>query len=187
MFECILNTTNNYELIKAWGPVIIGILSVISALIVNWRLLKSKSKEEERNEINKKLNEFYGPFIQLRKKSTMLYRVFTQGKEEHYKTLTAILNGDKFSDNDISLLNQIISINKQLEDLIVSKSGYVEDIELRNLLGEAATHFNIMFLAHERLIKGEMEKFEKYLFPRVLDEKIELEIEKLNKRLKELK
>jgi len=187
MVEGSLNTVNNYECIKAWGPVIVGILSVFGALFANWRLLKSKSKEEERNEINKKLSEFYGPFTQLRKKSVILYRLFTKGKEEHYKTLSAILNGKEFIGNDKALLEEIISIDKQLEDLIINKSGYVEDSELRNLLGEAATHFNIMSLAYNKLIKGEVERFETHLFPRNLDDKVDVEIKKLHKRLEELK
>lgn len=187
MEESVLNSVNNFEWIKAWGPIIVGILSVLAALFANWRLLKSKSREEERNEINKKLSEFYGTFIQLRKKSVMLYRVFVEGKEEHYRTLPSILRGDEFSSNDRSLLKEIISINEQLEDLIVKKSGYVEDRELRDLLGKATTHFNIMSLAYNGLINGEIEKFEKYLFPRELDDRIESEIEKLNKRLNDLK
>lgn len=187
MGESVSNSINNFEWIKAWGPIIVGILSVLAALFANWRLLKSKSREEERNEINKKLSEFYGPFTQLRKKSSMLFRVLVEGKEEHYKTLSAILNGDEFSCNDKTLINQIISINKKLEDLIINKSGYVEDSELRHLLGKAATHFNIISLANDGLIIGEIEKFEKYLFPRELDDRIESEIEKLNKRLKDLK
>ena len=187
MVENSINTANNYECIKAWGPVIVGVLSLFGALFVNWRLLKSKCKEEERNDINKKLSEFYGPFTQLRNKSQMLYRLFVKGKEEHYKTLSALLNGTKYDENDQNLLKQIILINKQLEDLIISKSGYVEDLELRNLLGKAATHFNVMDLAYNKQIKGEAERFEEYLFPRELDQKIEDEIKKLHNRLKQLK
>ncbi|EHI97578.1 hypothetical protein CDLVIII_0854 [Clostridium sp. DL-VIII] len=45
----------NYEVIKAYGPVIVGIGSLLVAYITNTRILKSKAKEEDRKEIAKNL------------------------------------------------------------------------------------------------------------------------------------
>lgn len=185
MDEVIMKIDN--ETVKAWGPVLVGMLSLLFAYWTNRRLLNAKTKEEERTEINKKLSEFYGPFTQLSHKSLMIYRLFTKDKKRHYQTLSELLNGTQFSGNDKVLLEQIILINKQLEELIINKSGYVEDFELRQLLAKAATHFNVMKLAFDGTIKGEKDRFEEYLYPRELSDKINEDIDKLNRRLKELK
>lgn len=175
------------ETVKAWGPVLVGMLSLLFAYWTNRRLLNAKTKEEERAEINKKLSEFYGPFTQLSHKNLMLYRLFTSDKKPHYQTLSELLNGTKFNGNDKVLLEQIMLINKQLEDLIINKSGYVENPNLRKLLAKAATHFNVMKLAFDGAINGEKDRFIEYLYPRELSDKINEDIDKLNQRLKELK
>lgn len=56
------------ESVKYLGPTIVGIISIVASLIINSRIMKSKSKDCERDQIQAKINDFYGPFIQLRKK-----------------------------------------------------------------------------------------------------------------------
>lgn len=117
----------------------------------------------------------------------MLYGLFTEGKEEGFRTLTALLEGIKFVGNDKILLEQIINIDKQIEALIVDKSGYVENKELRDILYKAATHFNVINLAYQELLQGQEQRFSDYVFPINLDEKIDKEVKKLQDELKKLK
>lgn len=187
MKEIIIKIVGDYELIKAWGPVIVGIGSIVFGYYLNCRTLESKTKEEQRDEINKKLNEFYGPLTQLRGKSKLLYDLFRKDKEQGFRTLSALLNGVKFEGNDKILLEQIIKIDEQIERLIVDKSGYVENDELRDILYKAATHFNVISLAYNGFLNGEKSRFSDYLFPNELDEKIEEEVKKLHDNLEKLK
>ncbi|EHI97579.1 hypothetical protein CDLVIII_0855 [Clostridium sp. DL-VIII] len=54
---------------------------------------------------------------------------------------------------------------------------------MRELLGKEATHFNVITQEFEGLITGETERFNDYVFPRELDDRIEEEIKKLNDKL----
>lgn len=120
------------------------------------------------------------------KKNKLLYELFTEGKDEEFKTLTALLKGVKFTGNDAKLLEEIIKIDKKLEDLILNKSGLVDDDEINALLSKAAAHFNIISLAMDGQISGDVERFKEYVYPKALDEKIEARIKTLQRRLKEL-
>jgi hypothetical protein len=120
------------------------------------------------------------------KKNKLLYELFSEGKGEKFKTLTALLKGVEFTDNDGKLLEEIIKIDKKLEDLILNKSGLVDDDEITTLLSKAAAHFNIINLAFDGQITGDVERFEEYVYPKELDNKIEARIKTLQQRLKEL-
>lgn len=148
--------------------------------------IQNKKHDDERKEIYKKLNEFYGPFEQLRQKSRRLYALFVASKGENFRTLPALLKGEKFNNNDKRLLGEIISIDVQLEKLILDKSGLIDQEEIRDLLAKAATHFSIISQAHEGKLKGEADRFMEYVFPRELDDKISMQIGHLKNRLSEL-
>ncbi len=174
------------EYIKTFGPVIIGLAGIIFGYLLNIKTLRKSQIEDERKEIYSKLNEFYGPFQQLNQKNFMLYGLFRVGKDENFRTLTALLEGKKFEGNDKQLLEQIILNDKELEKLIISKSGLVDDGELREILAKATTHFNVISLAYTGNLKHEPLRFSGYVYPRELEGKIEEQIVKLKKRLVEI-
>jgi hypothetical protein len=73
-----------------------------------FRLMKSK---EERDEILKKLNTFYGPFKELRTQSKLLYDRFEVELKQKYEpaghrfsTLRYLLEGNKFGGQDEELI-----------------------------------------------------------------------------------
>ena len=173
--------------IQILGPMLVGLAGVALAFYTSYMTLKTKKHDDERNEIYKKLNDFYGPFEQLRMKSRRLYALFVQSKGEDFRTLTALLKGEKFNANDKRLLEEIVSIDKKLENLIIEKSGLIDQGEIRDLLARAATHFSIISQAYEGKLKGEPDRFKEYVFPRELDEKISEKINSLKNRLVELK
>jgi hypothetical protein len=154
------------------------------------KTLKSRVVEDERKEIYKKLNDFYGPLLQLRKKSEKLYRLFSKrlGKEgENFRTLNHLLEGKEMTENEKVLLEEIIKIGEKCEDLIHQKSGLIDDRELRNnILPRLTTHLLIIRIAFEGKLKNHTDEFNDLAFPREVDDLLEEKIQHLQKRLKEL-
>lgn len=62
-------------LISSLPGFIIGLIGIGSSIWINLKLIRQKNREDEKKEIYKKLNEFYGPLIQYRKKSQRLYDI----------------------------------------------------------------------------------------------------------------
>jgi hypothetical protein len=171
---------------KTFGPILIGLLGIFVGYRSNTKLLKTRQIEEERKEIYSKLNDFYGPIQQLLKKNSMLYELFKKSKKDGFKTLPYLLEGYELSENDKSLLAQIVDVNKRIETIILEKSGLVDDSGLRELLGKAATHFSVIRLAYEGQLKSEPDRFANYIYPRDLEEKLNVQVDILKKRLEKL-
>ncbi|SRR6266849_10980883 len=167
--------------------VILGFVGVILTFSVSKRTLKMQALEEERKSIYEKINTFYGPFQQLQGVNRELYKVFRARRGEDFRTLRALLQGEKFEGNDKILLDNIIDNSERLEKLIIDKSGLIDSEELRKLLWTAATHFRLIQLASQGVLIGEIERFEPYIFPRTLDDTVDEEIRKLKRRLEEIK
>lgn len=181
------------EIIKDFGPTVVSFLallvSALSALLVsdiNRRTLIQKQQDDERKEIYKKLNSFYGPFRQLIGKSFELYGLFTRVREPGFRTLTALLAGERFEGNDKTLLEQILKVTDELDKLILNNSGLIDDEDLKQVLQKASAHFTLLRLASEGHLAGQEERFKDHIFPRDLTPKIEEEIKRLNGRLNHL-
>ena len=188
--ETTQSTISWIEYMQIIGPIFIGLVGVLVGVLLafynNKMTIENKQRDDERAEIYKKLNEFYGPFEQLRKKSLRLYQLFTVGKDDSFRTLPALLRGEIFSENNRKLLEEIIRIDEQLEKLILDKSGLLDQGEIRDLLAKAATHFHIISLAFNGQLHGEPDRFNDYVFPRELDGKISEQINTLKERLKKM-
>tara|TARA_R110000744_G_scaffold349525_1_gene455179 strand:- start:61 stop:654 length:594 start_codon:yes stop_codon:yes gene_type:complete len=162
---------------KDIAPIVIG----FAALFFSWYQLKSsetqKKNENRRNEIYKKLNDFYGPYIQLRKKSHILYQKFQKkyrAKDVNFSTLRYLLKGQSFDENENALLKAIIDIGTKCEDLIQKNAGLIDDDDLRNnLIPKASTHYLLLRLAYEGNLKGDIENFLDSSFPKEIDAKLE--------------
>lgn len=174
------------EIVAVIGPIILGIAGMILGYIFQRSQLIQQQREDERREIYKKLNDFYGPALQYLGKSRELYERFTALRDPGFRTLTALLKGETFEGNDKVLLEQIVDITSKLEELILLRSGLVDDEELRNLLAKASAHFTIIRLAYEGNLRGEADRFEDYVYPRELNQKLEEQTVKLKVRLAEL-
>lgn len=173
---------------------IIGLGPSLVAIIAIWvtyqQWLKgfrhSKSKDE-RDEIYKRLNEFYGPIMQLRKKSFYIYKIYKEkyvAIDPDFSTLTYLLSGKTFSGNDDILLKEVIKIGHQCEKLIQKKAGLIDDSKLSSdLLPRAITHYKILNLAYSGHLQGEVEKYKQHTFPTELDEHLERRIAELQGRL----
>lgn len=174
------------EFLKVVGPIVLGIAGMVLGYVYQRTQLKQAQREDERKEIYQKLNEFYGPVQHYLAKSNELYKRFTAFRPAGFRTLIALLEGQRFEGNDKVLLEQILEIVAKVEELILSRSGLVDDTELRELLARAGTHFRFIGLAYEGLLVGEADRFKGYVYPRELNEKVDKQIEKLKARLNEL-
>lgn len=174
--------------ILSFGPLITAIATLIAAFYVqhryNQKVIKQKQREEERKEIFTKLKDFYGPLQRLRGKSDELHTLFKNGRS--FATLIKLLEGESFAGNDRKLLESIIEIGKQTDELIMKQGGWVQDSELRRMLDKVTTHYTLIDLALQGELKGDVERFEQFVFPRDIDEVIESEIARLHARLNEL-
>jgi len=115
MLQEISNWIHSLEpdLVKAWGPIAIGVLTVLASLVIggltvcvalfttrnqrlqnkyqneaNIRQFNLAKSKEERDEIIKKLNSFYGPFKELRTQSKILYSKFALELKSKYREET---------------------------------------------------------------------------------------------------
>lgn len=195
---------NIWKFIQDLGPTIISIIAVLATLWVTNKTLKSQASQnlktlnaqkdiETRQSIQKKLNEFYGPLIQQRIKSSKLYDKFIakyRTNDENFSTLTYLLNNNHFEGNDKILLEQIIQLGEDSERLIQEKSGLIDDTQLRlEILPRATTHFLLIRLAYKGDLKGNSDEFKDLTYPRELISKLEIrkaqledDLENLNKR-----
>jgi hypothetical protein len=177
-------------IIASAGAIAVGVIAIIFSFFQFKKSLEAEKMREERKEIHKKLDEFYGPLLQLRMKSNKLYQKFNakfRDKDPNFATLTYLLNGHKFTGNDEILLKEILSIGEWCEKLMHDKAGLIDDSNLRtNIVPQATTHFLILRLAYKGALQGDAEMYKDLVFPKEIDELLEKRKKELEKRLDEL-
>jgi hypothetical protein len=189
-----------WRFIQDFGPTIVSLLAILATFLVTKQTLKSQTDQnikalnaqkdiEARQIIQKKLDEFYGPLIQQRMKSTKLYEKLSKKyreNDESFSILLYLMNNYTFEGNDKVLLEQIIKLGEDSEKLIQEKSGQIDDSELRlEIIPRATTHFLLIKLAYNGVLTGESNNFKDLTYPKDLVEKLEarksqLETELLN-------
>lgn len=178
------------QFIANLGIIIVGLAAVIFSYFQFKKSLEAEKRREKREEIRKKLDEFYGPFLQLRKKSDILYDRFQsnfRANDKDFSTLRYLMNGHKFEGNDKKLLEEIIIIGKKCEELIHSKAGLIDDSNLRNkVLPRLTTHFLILRLAFEEKLENQALRFDDLTFPKEIDGLIEKRFVELGDELDKL-
>lgn len=172
------------------GVILIGVLAIVFSYLQYNSGKSEEKRKEKREDIHKKINEFYAPFLQLRKKSDILYDRFQKKhriKDSNFSTLRTLMDGGKFEGNDNKLLEEIIKIGAKCEELIHSKAGLIDDKNLREqVLPNLTTHFLILRIAHEGKFDKETDRFDDLTFPKDVDELIEKRLSELESELKEL-
>ena len=117
----------------------------------------------------------------------MLHDLFKHDNE--FRTLTELLEGREFTGNDKVLLEQVMSVTDKISELIVDKSGLIEDEEeeLQELLSKARVHFRILRLAYDNELSEDIERLEDFVYPKDLDDEIKRKKTELEDRLNELR
>lgn len=174
----------------------------------NKKFVERNDLVEKRKEIEKKLNEFYIPLRNYLEQSKTLFKIFTKDKPKDFRTLTYLLNpqqkyGDQeitvqLNKNDKALLSIIIEIGERIENLIHEK-GYLigDDVEFvesyrpsknyshikydndLNLINLLISHIITIRLAFKEEIKGQVDKFEGFVFPNEINSKINTKIKNM--------
>ena len=170
-------TINFLDTIKDFLPTLLGFGALAFSIYQLRTHINENRKEKRREEINRKLNEFYAPFILLRQKSDMLYKKFESShrkNDPNFSTLKSLLAGHEFDGNDKALLNEIIEIGKLSEKLLLEKAGLIDDKSLRKqLIPRVSTHYLVLRLAHQGSLKGEEDLYADLTFPIELNKKLE--------------
>lgn len=165
-----------------FGTLIVAILSYI----YNQKTLRHLRHEDEKKEIQRQLNEFYGPYQQRLETSRQLYEKLEIGKPDNFRTLTFFLEGNKFTGNDQYLYEEIGKLTTELEELRMEHGGLVDEPDLQQLLAKAGAHYRIISLAHDGKLQGDVERFEDYVYPRELNDRLKIKIQELQKKLADL-
>lgn len=191
--NCCQPINTDFDWIQFWsntGIAVIGVLAIIFAYLQYRHGQSIAKRKEKRQDIHKKLNEFYGPFLQLRKKSDILYNRFQKkhrAKDPNFSTLRSLMRGEVFEGNDNVLLSEIITIGGKCEELIQLKAGLIDDSDLReNILPKLTTHFLILRMAYTGKFEEESDRFDDLTFPKEVDDLIEKRFKELEKELREL-
>lgn len=146
-----------------------------------------KANENELESLQSKLDDFYGPYLQL---SNTNYLIASDLKSRQpagaeMRILLLLLDPnwrDQFNKGDATLIEEILSIDAKLLDLIQEKSGLVSSV-VQPYLWRAASHFRIMKLAAEGKLDNDPQRYEHYVYPKQLDKVIDLEIDRIHGRI----
>lgn len=195
--------------IAACASLVVGIINIISSIYAANKKIEEDKRIKAREEIYKKLDDFYGPFQQYLNNRKELFEIFAADKPKEFRTLTYLLDRNqeyllangakgkmKLTDSDKELLNEIVSVGEKMENLIIDRAGLIDDPELRydyhsnpnltdvnwkgnGLLAYVKTHFQVIRLAKMNRLQGSVEKYKNCISPRELNQLIEDEIVKL--------
>ena len=89
------------------------VLPFLGVIIGTWmgslaskRTIKASRKDKEISEIKETLNKLYYPLVLLIRKNAIFYDLFKPKNDQSFRTLTALLKGDSFNDNNAILLEK---------------------------------------------------------------------------------
>jgi hypothetical protein len=187
---------------KAWwesllAPVISALTALAGAFIggsiaqrSSAATINQKANEAEVKDIRTKLDTFYGPFVQRLEEGRLLANELRdrQPDKGKFRTLIKLLDPDWLkhtSPADRTIVTEIVQNGQSLIGLIRDKAGAV-DPALSSYLARAATHFTVLKLAKDGALENDPARFERYVFPKQLDDVLELEVKRLTKRANEL-
>jgi hypothetical protein len=107
------------------------------------------------------------------------------------------------SEDDRVILAEIVAIGQKIEKLVLSKGGLVDDKELFfeytpdpsstdvvltvegiGLLSLVITHFRVIRLASEGKLKGDVEPFRQFVFPREITKRLRIKIDHLREEIR---
>lgn len=150
-----------------------------------------KANEAELQAIQGKLESFYGPFTQLSGINRLLAGDLRGrlGRGADFRLLTALFEPgwlEALSPGDAQVVRQICENAGRLERLVEERAGAVDEA-LAPYLARVATHFRMLQLAGERRLGDDPKPFERYVYPRQLDDVIRLEVGRLRRRSEALR
>src|SRR5882672_12497047 len=98
-----IQQTDLMTVFSSVGAVLVVIFAIVFSYFQFKKGLDANKSKEQRDEIYKKLNDFYGPVLQLRKKSSNIYHILSERFKKdkpNFRVLTYLLEGGVFTGND---------------------------------------------------------------------------------------
>lgn len=182
----------------------------------NRRTINEIRTGERRRQLNAALSELLIPLHSYLGASYALYKIFSAGKgrivtliylldPEGY-VFNGVPGGLRLTDADKKILEEIIDVGKRIEDLLMAKGGLVDDPILNKeytpdpaktearpevlkglgLFAIAIAHFRVLRLAYSGAIKGEIDRYKDFMYPRELNDKVYDAIRKTKAELQAL-
>ncbi|KRA65302.1 hypothetical protein [Rhizobium sp. Root651] len=166
--------------------------ALIGALVGRWNTvaaINQKANEMEIKEIQVRLNDFYGRFQQVAEENHLIALEFKahQG-DPAMRTLLKLLDPEwraSLSPSDKAIVKSLVENGNMLRTLIRDKSGLV-DPAILPYLSRAALHFSMLDLANKGDLENQPDRFKKFVYPKVLDDVLVLEMRRLNSRIRQL-
>lgn len=189
------NQTQSFTIYSALITSGVALLVGVLTFVYNRASLAESKRKERRESITKKLNEFYGPLNSYIKIIYEFNTLLKANKPNDFRTLTHLLEPNKIyengqrvdlSDSDRRIIEEILDLEKEIEKLVTSKGGLIDDPDQADLLAKAITHFRVLRLAFNQEINGDPKPFEAFVYPRSLDGAVQDRIEALQKELREI-
>lgn len=165
----------------------VGLAAIRSNVRANEATNIQKTNEAELKAVEDKLSGFYGPYLQLSNTNKLLSVELKsrQRAPNVMRLLLLMLDKDwktKLTPGDVTLIEEIVEIDKQLLALIHDNARLVS-AEVQPYLYRAEAHFRMMYRAYEGKLDNDPARYDAYVYPRHLDRVVELEIGRLNARI----
>lgn len=183
-----------------WLPYINPAISALAGLagaavggfVARWNTSASnnqRANEIEINQLQAKLNGFYGPFCLISDENKIIALEFKkkQGKDD-FRTLIALLDPEwrtSLSPANKTIVATMIQNGQALRALVREKAALV-DPKVQPYLAKAAAHFAILELASKGELENDPTRFAQYVYPEKLDGVIALEVRRLTDRIDHL-
>lgn len=195
--NCISSKDDGHWTGKDWATLLTGLgglLGVCVAALAIWSNGRSsrattiqKANEKELDSLRSKLDDFYGPYLQLSKTNQLIANDFKSrhSSPEHMRILLLLLDPawkQNFKSGDQAFIEEILAIDGKLLDLIQDKSGLTSSV-IQEYLWRAASHFRIIKLAFDGRLENDPQRFIHHVYPKQLDEIIDLEIQRIRGRI----
>lgn len=148
-----------------------------------------KANETELRDIQAKLDGFYMPFQLLSDANHMLAQDIRVRQPKDYRMLVQLFDTEwreSLSPGDKKIVEIVCNNAEELRALIANKSGLVDD-KILPYLSRASVHFRILNLAYKSELGADPVRFNEYVYPRQLDKVLALEIERLRRRVEQLR
>lgn len=194
---CTPSTDDGHWTGKDWATLLTGLgglLGVCVAALAIWSNGRSsrattiqKANEKELESLQSKLDDFYGPYLQLSSTNRLIATDLKSrhSSPEHMRILLLLLDPtwkQSFKAGDKAFIEEIIAIDGKLLDLIQDKSGLTSSV-IQEYLWRAASHFRIIKMAFDGKLENDPQRFIHHVYPKQLDEIIDLEINRIRSRI----
>jgi hypothetical protein len=146
-----------------------------------------KTNEAQANYIQEKLDKFYGPFIIISESNHLIAQDLRarQPNSAAYRLLDKLFDSkwkSTLSLGDSVFVAEICATGEKLDELVQKQAGLVAT-EILPYIARAMTHYRVLSWAHKDLLGSDSKPYLRYVYPKVLDRVVDLELRRLTQRL----